>query len=170
MMQIDGKTRYTLKEAAEQTGYSKNTIMSYIYAGTVDGDKMDDGQWFVSETGIVQLRRKKNAIKHNPPSHPEPVPVVAPPEPPTPDHIVDVNKKVSPKPENIPEGTLYLRTDDDQAKYEVIREAARIMRINVGDMSMTAIRYYVDHFLSAKLDELKALDEKKKQIIAGVTT
>jgi len=154
MMQLDGKTIYSISDVVKELGYSKGTLVNYISGGIVDSIRMDDGEWFITEAGMVALRRRKKI----------------PADPPTPDHIVEVNKKVSPKPENIPEGTLYLRTDEDQAKYEVIREAARIMRINVGDMSMTAIRYYVDHFLSEKLDELKALDEKKKQIIAGVTS
>jgi len=87
MMQINGKTYHTLEEAAELTGYTKGTIYSYISAGTINGERMEDGQWFVSEVGMVQLKRRKKI-----PITPEVVPET--------NHIAEASKLVS-KPSKI---------------------------------------------------------------------
>jgi hypothetical protein len=98
------------------------------------------------------------------------------PEVKQPDHIGDVNKKVESvkkkrvfhHPEGWKEGTVYLRTPEDHKKYDTLKEVAELLGIKVGDMNMHAIRHYVDHVISPKLNELTTLEQRKNEIIAGL--
>lgn len=152
MIQINGKTHYTLEEAVEQTGYSKGTISSYIYQGIIDGEKMDDGTWTVSEAGMIALKRRKN------------IPV-ATGEKPVPDHVAEVNKSI----QRIREGTIYLKTEEDRETYERVKTVCKKANVEIGDMTMIALRYYDIHVLSVKIQELEILEAKKKEILLGVT-
>lgn len=154
MMQINGKTYHTLEEAAELTGYTKGTIYSYISAGTINGERMEDGQWFVSEVGMVQLRRRKK------------IPVV-PEEAPETNPIAEVSKLI-PKPTRISEGTIYIKSDEDKETYRELKHLCKLANVDIGDMTMIAVRYYVSHILSEKLQELETLEAKKKEILLGV--
>lgn len=154
-MLLDGKTRYTLDEAAEQTGYTKGTISNYLYKGEVDGDKMEDGQWFVSPTGMVQLRRKKKL--------PPDTRITTPDKP-----VISQKEPARKHPEGFKEGSVYVRTKADHVAYNLIKEAAAASGYNLGDMVMAACRYYAKAVLSTKLEELKKIEEMKKSLLMGL--
>jgi hypothetical protein len=161
MMQIDGKTKYSLEEAAEQTGYTKGTIQNYIYSGTIDGERLDDGTWTVSEAGMIALRRRKKLPdgSHSFPSSTDDV--VAPPDP-------EVARSKPRYKSRVSEGVIYMETDADRKAYDSIKKAAELMGMRVGDMSMVAIRYYAETVLSTTIGELQSLEEKKKKLINGM--
>jgi predicted transcriptional regulator len=161
MMQVEGKTYYRIPEASEETGYTEGTIRSYISGGIVEAQKLPDGEWVLTEAGMIALRRRKkaNLQAHNVEvSKPIPEPV------PKPSH-----KKKS-HPDGFKEGQLYLRTPEDYQVYNELKEAAEILHMLVGDVSMAAIRYYVQTNLKKKINELKDLEEKKKSILAGLAS
>ncbi|MCK9592341.1 MAG: hypothetical protein M0Q91_10085 [Methanoregula sp.] len=181
MMQVEGKTYYQLKEAAEETGYTEGTIRSYISGGIAEAQKLPDGEWVLTEAGMISLRRRKKG------SQPEPTPrlvTLEAPDPPTPEvkqpaHIVDVNKEVSKEsakskkaahPDGWKEGTVYIRTPEDHEKYNTLKQVADIMKIPLGDVVMIGVRYYADTVITPKLDELKRIEEQKRNLLMGITS
>jgi len=183
MMLIEGKKYHSIKEAAEETGYSEGTIRTYISNRIIEAEKLPDGEWLLTEAGMVALRRRKKAGEK------DPVPRLVTMEGPE-DQIIEVSKSIPepelmnsittdpvPKPshkrkhhpEGFKEGALYIRTKEDHQDYDEIKEAADILHMLVGDLNMAAIRYYVRNILKIKITELKELESKKKDIIAGLS-
>lgn len=162
MMQVEGKTYYRIPEAAEETGYTEGTIRSYISGGIAEAQKLPDGEWVLTEEGMVSLRRRKKANlqeAHN-------VEVSKP----IPESVQKPSHKKKCHPDGFKEGQLYLRTPEDYLAYNELKEAAEILHMLVGDVSMAAIRYYVQTNLKKKIDELKDLEAKKKSILAGLAS
>lgn len=192
MMLIEGKTFYRIDDAVKEYGYTKGMLINYISSGTIEAERMEDGEWLITETGWVQLRRRKKGAIHGS-TPPTPAPVQSTPEV-KPDHIVDVTKKdrvpdtgkSSPKPvpsdpvikqpnktkhhpDGFKEGALYVRTPEDHEDYDVVIDAAKLLKMTVGDLNMVAVRYYVRDILKKKITELKEIESKKKDIIAGLS-
>lgn len=179
MMLIEGKTFYRIDDAVKEYGYTKGTLINYISSGTIEAERMEDGEWLITETGWVQLRRRKKGAIHGS-TPPTPAPVQPTPEV-KPDHIVEVNKmdqvldtrESSPKkkhhPEGFKEGALYVRTPEDHEDYDIIIEAAKLLKTTVGDVSMAAIRYYVRKNLKKQINELKELEARKQDILTGLS-
>ena len=85
----EGKNYYSIKEAAEKTGYKEGTITDYINKNFVEGARVL-GAWALTETGMKQLTIRKTRIEKELK------------ESPTPDFTKVVAKGVFVKPKPIP--------------------------------------------------------------------
>lgn len=150
-MQIDGKTSYSLEEAAEQTGYVKATITQYLYSGIIDGFRMEDGTWALTEAGMIALKRRKLATgsKVQKTQH-KPIP------------------EVNPAPTSSRDGALYILTDEDKEAYEDLKRFGDLLNKRVGDMSMAAVRYYVKNVLPGITKKAKDLEEEMNNLLTGM--
>lgn len=169
MMQIDGKTYYQISDAEQEFGYTKGTLVNYISSGVIDADKMEDGEWFISETGWVQLRRRKNSVQHKQsPASVQPIPEVKTPVP-----VVDATKKVKPdpkshKPDGFSEGALYIRSEEERQVYESLKQAGVKIGKTAGDMAMIAVRYYVRNILIPNMKKIEELEHQKENLLSGM--
>lgn len=156
-MEIEGKTVYTIEEAAEITGYTPGTISNYVYSGIIEGQKLGDGQWVVTKTGLVQLQRRKKDPPPNPPVKENP------------DRIADANKTIDTASSDdsfkFKEGKVYIKIPIDNAIYEDLKTAAGRIGCQLGDLAMTAVRYYVTNVLPGKFEELDKLEAQKQAIL-----
>jgi|GEM_PF-4229689 len=167
MMQLNGKTYYRIAEAVKELGYTKGTLSNYISSGVCEAERMEDGEWLITESGMVALRRRKKLLPNL--SKDEELQDSK-------EEMQDTSINSQPKkqekrshhPENFKEGCLYLRNDDDHQKYTLLKQAAEITGLTVGDMSMVAVRHYVNTVLTGKIEELKKIETQKKQILAGI--
>lgn len=173
MMELNGKTYYRIGDAEKEFGYTRGTLVDYISGGIIDADRMEDGEWLITETGWVQLRRRKKAGQHEtaprqvtmdaPPNYPPPSQEMKPP-----DHIADANKSISKDSKTYSEGSLYIRTEKQMEAWQTIKTVAGRLGIPVGDLTMQIICSHVEKKIQPKMAELQKLKEQEKALLSGM--
>jgi len=161
MMQLNGKSYHTLDEAAEEFGYTKGTLYTYITQGTIDGERMEDGQWFISEVGWVQLKRRRKIPVESPRMVTMEAPEsYTPPEPQKPEPVT-IDKTHGSNGQSV-----HFTTDHAMDVLGKVRTMANTLEIPIKVMTVCLLERGLDnHELKQNLSEIEELDNKRSEIL-----
>lgn len=60
MIIYEGNKRYSIHDASEESGVSRDRIRELINSGSIDAEKLSNGAWTVTPAGLVALKRMEN--------------------------------------------------------------------------------------------------------------